>query len=236
MNAVTAWFVSSPLMGLSLTLVVYGFAYRLWVACRLAPLCHPVFVSVGILVLGLKATGTPYTAYFNGAQVIHLLLGPATVALAIPLYRQLAALRRSLGTLGVALIVGCLTGIFSASKISQWLGASSLISLSFAPKSVTTPIAMGISEKIGGLPSMTAGLVVVTGLLGAAGGPWLLDILKVRDRRARGLAMGVASHGIGTARALLTSEEEGAFAGMGMALNGLATALIIPLIVRFLVD
>lgn len=236
MNAITLWFVTSPLMGLSLTLAVYGLAYRLWAACKMSPLCHPVFVSVAVLVAGLKIAGIPYSAYFNGAQVIHLLLGPATVALAIPLYRQLGALRRSVGTLGVALAVGCITGIVSASKISQWLGASARISLSFAPKSVTTPIAMGISEKIGGLPSMTAGLVVVTGLLGAAFGPWLLDVLGIRDKRARGLAIGVAAHGIGTSRALLSSEEEGAFAGMGMALNGLATAIVIPAIIRFLVD
>jgi predicted murein hydrolase (TIGR00659 family) len=236
MNAAAAWLMDSPLMGLSATLTIYALAYRLWVACKMNPLCHPVFISVGTLATLLTATGIPYAAYFNGAQVIHLLLGPATVALAIPLYRQLAALRRSLGTIGIALAIGCLTGIASATQIALWLGAAPQIALSFAPKSATTPIAIGISQEIGGIPSMTAGLVVITGLLGAAFGPRLLDLLGIKDRRARGLAMGVAAHGIGTAQALQSSEEEGAFAGMGMGLNGLATALVIPLIIRFLMN
>lgn len=235
MNALSAWFSTSPLMGLSTTLIVYVLAYRCWIACKLNPLCHPVLISVAVLGAGLVATGTPYSTYFNGAQVIHLLLGPATVALAIPLYRQLPALRRSMTAIGLSLLLGCLVGIISAAKISLWFGASRQIVLSLAPKSVTAPIALGISEQIGGIAALTAALVVITGLLGAAFGPWILDRLGITDRRARGLAMGVAAHGIGTARALQSSEEEGAFAGMGMGLNGLATAAIVPLIIRFLV-
>lgn len=235
MNAVSAWFSTSPLMGLSTTLIVYVLAYRGWIASKLHPLCHPVLVSVAVLGTGLVATGTPYATYFNGAQIIHLLLGPATVALAIPLYRQLPALRRSMAAIGLSLLIGCLVGITSATKIALWFGASRQVALSLAPKSVTAPIALGISEQIGGIAAMTAALVVTTGLLGAAFGPWILDRLGITDRRARGLAMGVAAHGIGTARALQSSEEEGAFAGMGMGLNGLATALIVPVIVHFLV-
>jgi putative effector of murein hydrolase len=156
------------------------------------------------------------------------------VALAVPLYRQLHALRRSLLAVSVALISGSLTAAGSAIGIGWLLGASQRTLLSLAPKSVTTPIAMGISEQIGGLPSLTAALVMMTGISGAVFGRWVLDLVRVRQWPARGLAIGVAAHGIGTARALQVNEVAGAFSGLAMGLNGLATALLLPLLVKLL--
>ncbi len=159
---------------------------------------------------------------------MHFLLGPATVALAIPLYAQLGRLKRMAGPLLVALLAGSLTAAFSAVLIGKLLGASDATLFSLAPKSVTTPIAMGIAERLGGLPSLTAVLVILTGILGAVGAQWLYALLKCNDPAIRGFALGVASHGIGTARAFQISEQTGAFAALAMGLNGLLTAALLP--------
>jgi predicted murein hydrolase (TIGR00659 family) len=163
---------------------------------------------------------------------VHFLLGPATVALAIPLYRQFDRVRRSALALVVSLISGSLTAIGTAVGLGWLLGASRETLLSLAPKSVTAPVAMGITEQLGGLPSLTAVLVILTGILGAVIGPMVLNLLRIRDWRARGLALGTASHGIGTARALQVNELAGAFSGLAMGLNALATAILLPVLWR----
>ena len=157
-----------------------------------------------------------YRTYFDGAQFVHFLLGPATVALAIPLYAQLGRLVRLALPLLVALVVGSLTAALSAVAIGSLFGASRVTLLSLAPKSATTPIAMGIAERIGGIPSLTAVLVVITGIIGAVSARYIFDALKIRDPAIRGFAIGVASHGIGTARAFQVSEQAGAFAALAM--------------------
>jgi predicted murein hydrolase (TIGR00659 family) len=222
---------TSPLLGLTVTLVVYQGAYWIYRRANFHPLLNPVALSVATLVLLLTLTGTPYQTYFDGAQFVHFLLGPATVALAIPLYAQFGKLKSLLVPLLAALLAGALTAIVSAVGIAWLLGASRSTLISLAPKSVTTPIAMGITEKLGGLPSLTAVLVVSTGIIGAVTVKYVLDFLRVREHSVRGFAVGVAAHGIGTARAFQVSEEAGAFAGLGMGLNGLATALLFPLLI-----
>lgn len=222
---------TSPLLGLTVTLVVYQGAYWIYRRANFHPLLNPVALSVATLVLLLTLTGTPYQTYFDGAQFVHFLLGPATVALAIPLYAQLGKMKSLLVPLLAALLAGALTAIGSAVGIAWLLGASRSTLISLAPKSVTTPIAMGITEKLGGLPSLTAVLVVSTGIIGAVTAKYVLDFLRVREHSVRGFAVGVAAHGIGTARAFQVSEEAGAFAGLGMGLNGLATALLFPLLI-----
>jgi len=221
---------ASPLLHLTLTLAVYQLASFVYQRCRMTPLLNPVMLSIVALVLVLKATGTSYERYFDGAQFVHFLLGPATVALAIPLYRQFHRVRRSAVAVLTSLIAGAVTASVSAVGIAWWLGASMQSVASLAPKSVTTPVAMGIAERLGGLPSLTAVLVIATGILGAVLGPYVLDLLRVRDMAARGLAIGTASHGIGTARAMQVDEVAGAFAGLAMGLNALATALLLPLL------
>jgi putative effector of murein hydrolase len=139
-------------------------------------------------------------------------------------------LRRSVLAVAAALIGGSVVASLSAMAIAKGLGAAPQTVLSMAPKSVTTPIAMGVAEQVGGLPSLTAALVLITGISGAVVGPWVLDRLKIRDARARGLALGTASHGIGTARALAEGEIAGAFSGLAMGLNGVVTALLVPLL------
>ena len=194
------------------------------------PLANPVLLAVAVLVALLALTGTSYQTYFDGAQFVHFLLGPATVALAIPLYAQFDRLRRMALPLLGALLVGSLTAALSAVAIGGLLGASEATQLSLAPKSVTTPIAMGIAERIGGLPSLTAILVIATGILGAMGASFIYRALKIEDDAVRGFALGIASHGIGTARAFQESEQAGAFAALAMGLNGLMTALLLPVV------
>ena len=221
---------ASPLLHLTLTLVAYQISFWVYRKGRLSPLLNPVLFSVIAIVLILTLTETDYETYFDGAQFVHFLLGPATVALAIPLYRQFDRVRRSAVAVLASILVGSATAAASAVGIAWLLGGSPAALVSLAPKSVTAPVAMGIAEQLGGLPSLTAVLVIMTGILGATLGPYLLDLLKIKDSAARGLAIGTASHGIGTARAMQVSEVGGAFSGLAMGLNALATALLLPLV------
>jgi predicted murein hydrolase (TIGR00659 family) len=222
---------ASPLLGLTITLVAYQGAYWIYKRANFHPLLNPVAIAIAVLVTLLKVTGTPDQTYFDGAQFVHFLLGPATVAHAIPLYAQLDKLKAAWLPLVGALLVGSATAIASAVGVAWLLGADATTLVSIAPKSVTTPIAMGISEKLGGLPSLTAVLVVSTGILGAVMAKYVLDALRIKDHGVRGFAVGLAAHGIGTARAFQVSEEAGAFAGLAMGLNGLATSVLFPSLV-----
>ncbi|MXN63798.1 LrgB family protein [Stappia sp. GBMRC 2046] len=228
------YLAARPLLSLTLTLIAYQAG--LWASRKagMHPLANPVLIAVILLVALLAGTGTPYATYFEGAQFVHFLLGPATVALALPLYRQIERVKTSALAIAVSLIAGTLTAILTAVGTAWLLGASQATLVSIAPKSVTAPVAMGISEQLGGLPSLTAVLVILTGILGAAVGPLVLNLVRVKDWAARGFALGTASHGIGTARALQVNELAGAFAGLAMGLNALATSLLLPLLWRLL--
>lgn len=232
---VWVYLAQTPLLWLAVTLVVYAAADRLHRAARQVAILNPVAVSVAVIVTVLVATGTGYPAYFEGAQFVHFLLGPAVVALAVPLHRELGRVRARARSLATALVAGSATAAVTAILVAGALGGSRRTLLSLAPKSATAPVAMGIAEKLGGLPSLTAGLVVLTGLLGVIFGPGLLRILRVRDPAAAGFALGVTSHGLGTARAFQLDERAGAFAALGMGLNALLTALLVPALARWLV-
>ena len=222
---------TTPLLGLTVTLLAYQAAYWIYRRLDMNPLANPVALSVAFLVALLWATGTPYQTYFDGAQFVHFLLGPATVALAVPLYANLGKLKKNLVPVLGGLLAGSVVAAVSAVGIGWLLGADRVTLMSMAPKSVTTPIAMGISEKLGGLPSLTAVLVVSTGILGAVLARGTLNLLRIHDHAVRGFSVGLAAHGIGTARAFQVSETMGAFAGRAMGLNGLATAFLFPLLV-----
>lgn len=219
---------ASPLLGLTVTLLAYSLAYRLYTYANANPLLNPVVTAVSVLIGFLLLTDISYEAYFEGGQFVHFLLGPATVALAIPLYQQLAKLKRLwlpvLGTVAVGVVFGALSSV----GLARLLGASLQTQISLAPKSVTAPVAMGISEKIGGLPSLTAVLVVVTGIIGAVIGTRLFDLMRIRDDSVKGIAMGITAHGIGTARAFQVSAEMGAFSGLAMALSAFFSAVLLP--------
>lgn len=228
------YLATSPLVWLALTLVAYLAGQWLFRRSGGRALFNPVALAIALLVPLLVLTGTPYATYFSGAQFIHFLLGPATVALAIPLYLHWDRVRRLFLPILVGLLTGSLTAIVSAMSVAWLLGGSPRTLLSLAPKSVTTPVAMGIAEKIGGLPSLTAVMVILTGVLGAVVAPALLRALRIGDDAVKGFAIGVAAHGIGTARAFQISSLAGAFAGLAIGLNALLTALLAPLIASLL--
>lgn len=226
--AIWVYLSATPLLGLTITLVAYSLAYRLYIYSNSNPLLNPVLTSVTALIILLVLTNTSYETYFEGGQFVHFLLGPATVALAIPLYQQCSKLRQLFLPVAITVISGVIIGAFSSIGIAWFLGASIETQLSLAPKSVTAPVAMGISEQIGGLPSLTAVLVVVTGIIGAIIGTKLFELMRIKDDSIKGMAMGITAHGIGTARAFQVSPEMGAFSGLAMALSAFATAVILP--------
>ncbi len=234
LTSLMVWAEQAPLAWIALTLG--AFVLATWIAGRTGnhPLANTVMMSVALVSAALWLAGARYEDYFRGAQFIHFLLGPATVALAIPLVENIALVKRALLPIVVALVVGALTAIVSAVGFAWALGGSPLLLASLAPKSVTAPIAMSVGEVIGGLPALAMVATVSTGILGAMIGRPLFDAMKIRDPAARGFAMGLAAHGIGTARAFQSSEVAGAFASVGMALNGMLTALLLPALAALL--
>jgi predicted murein hydrolase (TIGR00659 family) len=234
LTSIWVYLAQTPLLWLTTTLVVFQLTNWLYRRAGRLPWLNPVLTAIGVIVAMLLVTGTPYQVYFDGAQFVHFLLGPATVALAIPLYEQRKTLKRLLIPLFGALIVGSTTAVVAAVGLARLLGVSLPSILSLVPKSVTTPVAMGIAEKIGGVPSLTAVLVILTGIFGAVAAPTILDRLGVKEPEVRGFSMGLASHGIGTARAFQIDEATGAFSGLAMGMNAWITPLIAPLLVSLL--
>jgi predicted murein hydrolase (TIGR00659 family) len=227
-SAIWVYLAASPLLGLVVTLAVYVAATTAYRRTRGFPLANPVLLSVAVIATLLVTTHIPYARYFEGAQFVHFLLGPATVALAIPLYENAERVRRAAPAIAVGLVCGSVTSVVSGVVIARALGASSVVLRSLAPKSVTTPIAMGISEKVGGLPSLTAALVILTGITGAMLMPVIFRAAGITDVRAQGLGTGTAAHGIGTARAIMVDMTAGAFASLAMGANAIVSAAIVP--------
>jgi predicted murein hydrolase (TIGR00659 family) len=221
-----------PLLWLAATFAAYAAGDALFRATGRRPWVNPVLIAVTLLAALLWLSGTPYPAYFEGAQFVHFMLGPATVALAVPLHANLPRVRAAALPILAALAAGSVTAIASAVGIAWALGVRGEALLSLAPKSATAPVALGISEQIGGSPTLTAVLVILTGITGAVVATPLLNALRITDWRARGFATGVAAHGIGTARAFQVNETAGAFAGVGMGLNPVMTAILAPLVIR----
>ncbi len=224
-----------PLLWLTATLVAYVAADTVAAALKRNPLANPVLIAVILVAALLLATGTDYPTYFAGAQFVHFLLGPATVALAVPLFRYLPHVRRTAVPMAVALVVGSLTAIASAVLLALAFGLDRASVLALAPKSSTAAIAMGIAEQTGADPALTAVLVILTGITGAIVVTPLMNALRLKNYAARGFAAGLASHGIGTARAFQVSPLAGTFAGIALGLNGLLTALLVPVVIAWLV-
>lgn len=221
--------LASPLFGIGLTLLAFALAQKLYQRTGNL-LTNPVAVSIVTIILLLLGAGIPYETYAIGGDYILFLLGPSVVALGLPLYTRRAEILAKKGPILIGVTAGAVVSIITASGLAWLLGGSREVILSLAPKSVTTPIAIGIVEKIGGLPPLTAALVVLTGCIGAICGPEFCRLLGIREPAAMGLAVGTASHGIGTARMLEEDPLAGAVAGLAIGLNGLITAFILPLL------
>jgi predicted murein hydrolase (TIGR00659 family) len=227
---------ATPLFGLTATLVTYVLAHAMYQRVQQAPWANPVLWSVVVIASVLLVTGTPYPTYFAGAQFIHFLLGPAVVALGWPLWQRRAALRQRWVPLLIASLVGGAAASGSALALALALDMPHDVVLSLAPKSVTAPVAMGIAEKIGGIPALAAVFAVLTGLVGALSGRYLFNAMGLpfttAGWTARGFALGTAAHGIGAARAMAVNPDAGAYAGLALGLQVVASSLLMPLLFR----
>jgi predicted murein hydrolase (TIGR00659 family) len=223
-----------PLLWLTVTIVAYVIADAISQRFNRHPIANPVLISVVMVSAILVATGTSFPVYFAGAQFVHFLLGPATVALAVPLVRHLPEVKRAMVPMLAALIAGSMTAISSAVLIAQWLGLDRANVLALAPRSATAPIAMGIAEQIGANPALTAVLTIATGITGAIIVTPLMNALRLKNYAARGFAAGLAAHGIGMARAFQVNPLAGTFAGVALGLNGLLTAILVPFLLTWL--
>lgn len=226
------YLAQGPLLWLTATLAAYALGDACFRAAGRRPFANPVLIAVVLLAILLRLSGTPYPVYFEGAQFVHFLLGPATVALALPLRDNLHHVRRAALPLLAALVAGSAVAVLSALGLAVLFGIGGADLASLAPKSATAPVALGISDSLGGSPTLTAVLVILTGIIGAICATPLLNALGIRDWRARGFATGVAAHGIGTARAFQVNPTAGAFAGLGMGMNAVLTAFLAPLALR----
>ncbi|MEH6800672.1 MAG: LrgB family protein [Halopseudomonas sabulinigri] len=231
-NLQQAWVavLNHPLFWVGMTLAAYQFGLALYEKTRMA-VFHPVLVSTPVLALLIWLAGEDYPHYREAVSPLLVLLGPATVALAIPLYLNLRRIRNFFWPVVICLLVGGTFATLMAVLLAWLLGAEPMIMMTLAPKSVTSPIAMLVAEQIGGVAALAAVFVMFTGVLGAIFGPWLLRIAGVDHPAAWGMAMGMTAHAVGTSRALEEGEEAGAFAALSMSLMGMATALLLPLAV-----
>jgi predicted murein hydrolase (TIGR00659 family) len=225
---------TTPLFGLTATLLAYLVAQALYQRLGQAPWANPVLWTVLLLATLLTVSGTPYPSYFSGAQFIHFLLGPAVVALAWPMWQRREELRKRAAPLLLAALTGGAAASASAVVIGWALGLPETLLRSLAPKSVTAPVAMGIAEQLGGIPALAAVFAVLTGLVGAISAKYLFDAMGAMPAQVRGFALGTASHGIGAARAMQVNPDAGAYAGLALGIQVVLAAVLIPLIARIL--
>lgn len=225
--------MSNPIILLAITFGIYYVARQIqkwtgWVVL------NPILITIAALIALLQLTGISYETYEQGGQYIEFWLKPAIVALGVPLYQNLGQIRRQLLPILMSQLVGCLVGLVSVTLIASALGASHEVIVSLAPKSVTTPIAMEVCKTSGGIPSLTAAIVVTVGLFGAVFGFKILEVWHVRNPFSQGISMGTAAHAVGTSRAMEKGEAYGAYSSLGLILNGVLTALLTPFVLKLL--
>ena len=225
--------MSNPIILLAITFGIYYVARQIqkwtgWVVL------NPILITIAALIALLQLTGISYETYEQGGQYIEFWLKPAIVALGVPLYQHLGQIRRQLLPILMSQLVGCLVGLVSVTLIASALGASHEVIVSLAPKSVTTPIAMEVCKTSGGIPSLTAAIVVIVGLFGAVFGFKILEVWHVRNPFSQGISMGTAAHAVGTSRAMEKGETYGAYSSLGLILNGVLTALLTPFVLKLL--
>ena len=216
--------------------VTFGlFFFAKWLQKRTGiMLLNPILLTIAVLIIFLKLTGVSYETYNEGGHLIEFWLKPAVVALGVPLYLQLETIKKQLLPILLSQLAGCVVGVASVVLIAKWMGAPNEIIYSLAPKSVTTPIAMEVANSLGGIPSLTAAVVVCVGLLGGILGFKAMHLTHIGSPMAQGLSMGTAAHAVGTSAAMEVSRKYGAFASLGLTLNDIFTALLTPTILRLL--
>jgi predicted murein hydrolase (TIGR00659 family) len=233
-SEVVDWARTSPVAFVLLTLLAYRLGREVRTRTGGHPLAQPVLVAIVLVGAVLLAADVDYAAYRSGTEIIAFWLGPATVALAVPLWRQLPRLRGMVLPILVGLPLGAVVSIAVGYAVVLALGGGEELALTMAPKSATSPVAIALADEIGGIPALAAVLAIITGTMSAVVGPAVMTWVGLRDRRTRGLAMGAVAHGIGTSRSLQDDETEGAFSGLAMGLTALAVSLLLPVVLLVL--
>ena len=226
-------FLENQFFLLALTFIVFYFAKELQRKTQ-SVLLNPILISIALLILFLKVNEIPYETYQQSGKIIEFWLKPAVVALGVPLYLQLGVIKKQLLPILLSQLAGCIVGVFTVVLIAKTLGASQEVILSLAPKSVTTPIAMEVTKSIGGIPSLTAAVVVCVGLIGAIFGFKTMTFMRINSPIAQGLSLGTAAHAVGTSTAMDVSRNYGAYASLGLTLNGILTAVLTPFILKLM--
>ncbi|MDO5104938.1 LrgB family protein [Capnocytophaga sp.] len=226
-------FSENPLLLLTLTFLIYYGALFLQKKYK-SPLLSPVLITTAVLIGYLLVFSISYEKYVQAGVFIEFWLKPSIVALGVPLYLQLSKIKKQLIPLIVCQFIGSLVGIFSVCFTAKWLGAGKEVVTSLTPKSVTTPIAIEISQTLGGIPAITVTSVLATGILGSLFGFKILEICSVKSPMGKGIAMGTAAHGLGVMAAFRLSEKHAAYASLGMIFNGIFTAVLAPAIMKWL--
>lgn len=227
-----AWqqLIGSPLFGLAITLLAFKIGQLIYKKSSANPLLQPVLVGLLLVIASLQLFDIKFEQYFSSATLLNALLGPCIVALAIPLYANLQSIRQTLIPIVFSLIIGSIVAVGSALLIAYYAGADQQTLQSLWPKSITTAIAIIVSDNIGGIAALTAAIVMVTGVLGAIIGPILMNLMGIHDPAVRGVSLGINAHAVGTIAALEESRQTGAFSALAMSLMGIAHALIIPIL------
>lgn len=226
--------IGQPMFAIGLTVTAYAVANALWHCSGRSAFLNPVLVATCLVAGLLLSFGISYSDYLLKAEPINETLALMIVLLSVPLCRQFPLIRQAGVPLTLALVSGSVVAIFGALLYPLLDGADANLLVTIAPKSATTAVAVEITDRFGGIPGLTAVIVISTGIFGAAFGPSILDAIRIKDERARGLALGVASHALGTARAFQMSETAGAFASLGMILNALLTILLVPIMLAIM--
>ena len=226
-------FFQTEIFALSFTFLVFYLAQQLQLKLKLIIL-NPILVSIVVIIAFLTIFKIDYTAYHEGAKLIQFFLKPAVVALGVPLFMQLEKIKKQAVQIILSQLAGCIVGIVSVVLVAKWLGASKTVILSLAPKSVTTPIAIEVSHVIGGIPPLTAAVVIVVGIFGAIFGYTFMKWLHINNPIAQGLSMGTAAHAVGASKSMEISPTYGAYSSLGLIANGIFTAILTPYIIRIL--
>lgn len=221
--------ISSPVFGVLISLITYEIGVLIKQKLKLS-IFNPLLIAIIILIVFLMKFNIKYEDYNNGGQVISFFLAPATIALALPLYKKFSLFKANALPILAGILCGSASGILSVIVFAKMFNLSGQLAKSLIPKSITTPIGMALSNQLGGLPAITVVAIIITGIIGSIIGPFLYKILKINDKVALGIAMGSASHAVGTAKAMEIGETEGAMSGLTIAISGIVTVLIAPIL------
>lgn len=221
--------VTSPVFGVLISIIAYEIGALIKQKLKLS-IFNPLLISIILLILFLMKFNIKYSDYNSGGQVISFFLAPATVALALPLYKKFSLFKKNAVPIIVGILCGATSGIVCVIVLSRLFGLSIEITKSLVPKSITTPIGMALAKQLGGIPSIAVVAIIITGILGSIIGPFLYKTLKINDKVAMGIAMGSSSHAVGTAKALEIGEAEGAMSSLTIAISGIITVIIAPIL------